>query len=78
MNALLWIGSGLGAVCGLWHAVYLWRNAADRTARKPAVLYRGVWTVGLWTVFGTYVLALWLLGAGIWFIARTMGARRQS
>jgi hypothetical protein len=78
MSALFWIGSGLGAVCGLCHTVYLWRNAAERTDRRQVALYRGLWTVGLWTLFGTYLLVLWVLGAGVWLISKTISSRRQA
>lgn len=75
MSALLWIGSGLGSVCGLCHAVYLWRNAVESTGRRQAVLYRGVWAVGLWTLFGAYLLVLWVLSAGVWLISRALISR---
>jgi hypothetical protein len=58
MELFLWAGSAVGVVLGLVHAVYVYRCNAAR-ARG---LYAAVWTFGLWTLFGTYVLAFWLIG----------------
>jgi len=79
MNALLQLGLALGAIAGAAHACGLLR--ARR--RRPHAVYspsRAVpvvlWTVGLWTLFGTYVLSLWLLatlvyaGTRIWQLIR--------
>ena len=72
MSELLWIGSVLGAVVGVVHAVYLWRVSATEPQDRGAATYRGLWAVGLWTLFGTYVLVLWVVGviayglAGFW------------
>jgi len=68
MNSLLLLGLGFGALAGLAHAYGLLR-AQRRRAVQPGVAgegglyssapYVALWTVALWMLFGTYVLALW-------------------
>src|SRR5262245_14638319 len=76
MGTFLWIGSALGAAVGLVHGVYLYRQqvgrapASDPTGNKAAGLYYGLWAVLLWTIFGAYVLAFWILGAVAWPVAQ--------
>ena len=68
MAECLWLGSALGAVLGLSHGVYLYRQMAARTPKgrdasgKARALYYALWTFVLWTVFGAYALTFWLLG----------------
>ena len=68
MTLFLWVGSALGATLGVLHALFLYRQIAARysTAGSTGVnlraLYYGIWTFALWTIFGSYVLAIWLLG----------------
>lgn len=63
MDAYLWVGTLVGALLGLAHAAYLWTHREGRNRAGARALYRGVWAVALWTLFGTYVLSLWILGA---------------
>jgi len=68
MALFLWVGSALGATFGLLHALYLYRQIVARYSIAGATglnrrgLYYGIWTFALWTIFGFYVLALWLAG----------------
>ena len=68
MDLFLWIGSAIGAALGFLHAAYLYRAIAARASAAGATginvrgLYYGVWTFALWTIFGSYVLAFWLIG----------------
>jgi hypothetical protein len=68
MAFFLWIGSAFGATLGLLHALYLYRQIAARYSTAGAIgvnrrgLYYGIWTFALWTIFGSYVLAFWLVG----------------
>jgi hypothetical protein len=52
MDTLL--GAILGAAIGLAHAGYLWRSATRAFSRSIAVPGR--------SLFGSYVLLLWLIG----------------
>jgi hypothetical protein len=68
MAYFFWIGSTFGATLGLLHALYLYRQIAARYSTVGATgvnrrgLYYGIWTFALWTIFGSYVLAFWLVG----------------
>lgn len=60
--ALLWIGTALGAVVGVFHGLWVFRRqAAD--AELGRAIYFALWTWVLWAVFGAYVLVFWILGA---------------
>ncbi|MGR9090936.1 MAG: hypothetical protein ACU85U_10200 [Gammaproteobacteria bacterium] len=80
MTSFLCIGSALGATLGLLHGFCLYRAIATRAAvtGSPGLnvrgLYYAVWTLILWTAFGSYVLALWLLG----IIANTLVHLRRT
>ena len=72
MSDLLWIGSVLGALVGVAHAIYLLGVSAHEPRGRGAGIYRAIWAIGLWSLFGTYVLVLWVVGviayglAGFW------------
>jgi hypothetical protein len=74
MAEFLWIGSALGIVVGIFHGIYLYRQqtarapVSDPTGNRAIGLYYGLWAVVLWTIFGAYVLAFWILGAIAWSI----------
>jgi hypothetical protein len=76
MGTFLWIGSALGAAVGLLHGVYLYRQHVARapadgpTGYSAVGAYYGVWAILLWTIFGSYVLTFWILGAVAWPVAR--------
>lgn len=83
MPTLMIIGSSLGLLIGLVHArgVYVQRvRDAGPRARISAgrarfdAGYGAFWTVVLWTLFGTYVLVLWLISIPLWLGARALGA----
>jgi hypothetical protein len=83
MELFLWIGSALGAVLGLLHGACLYRDIAARAANGGAALnvrglYYGVWTFALWTIFGSYVLALWLVGAIASSLVRLIPRQRSA
>ena len=68
MNSVLWAGAAVGAVLGLLHAIYVYRLVAvDGPVRAG---YYALWTFGLWLLFGTYVLVLWVISAVAYAIAR--------
>ena len=68
MGELLWLGAALGALLGVLHGVYLYRSlverapAGDAPHSRAVALYHGLWAFILWTLFGAYVLAFWVLG----------------
>jgi hypothetical protein len=69
MSEFLLLGSAVGAVLGIAHGVSLYRQIAARnsTGNGPSGslqgLYYAIWTLVLWTLFGSYVLVFWILGA---------------
>jgi hypothetical protein len=83
MANFLWIGSALGAALGLLHGIYLYRQqtaralASSTTSSRAIGLYYGIWAFALWTLFGAYVLAFWIVGSIAYWIARLVprGAR---
>ncbi|HSM05337.1 MAG TPA: hypothetical protein VK858_12030 [Longimicrobiales bacterium] len=81
MSTLVIIGTAIGFLLGLVHArgVYLGR-VRDAGATPPSAgarlraAYAALWAIALWTLFGTYVLVLWLVAVPIWAAARALGA----
>ena len=78
MHVFLWIGSALGAVLGLLHGVYLYRQQAATAGGRAMGLYYGLWAFALWTLFGSYVLAFWVLGLIAHAISRLARMRRSA
>ncbi len=63
MSDFLWVGTVLGAVLGLLHMLHTFATRLGRPGLSPVkTLWQGSWTWALWTLFGAYVLAFWLLG----------------
>ena len=84
MVEFLWLGSALGALLGLIHGVHIYRPIAARTpmgrgpAGKVQGLYYALWTLLLWTLFGSYVLVFWILGVLIYPIVRLIQGSRTA
>jgi hypothetical protein len=53
------------------------RAGADAIGVNARGLYYAAWTFVLWTVFGSYVLAFWLIGGIAEPLAR-LGRRRSA
>ena len=69
MSIVLWAGTGVGVVFGLLHAGYIYRlgvreapAARGFLATHGRAVYDALWALGLWLLFGTYVLVLWVIG----------------
>ena len=43
-------------------------EAIARTPSHARAGYCALWTLGLWLLFGTYMLVLWLIGAAFWLV----------
>jgi hypothetical protein len=78
MSLLLWGGTLFGAAIGLAHAVYLWRVSLQEADSRSTAVYRGAWAIGLWTIFGTYVLVLWIVGVIAYGVAGLLPSRREA
>ena len=75
MSTLLMIGTAVGAIVGLVHAGYVYyhrtREDPKRLAEHPVrvranAAYFALWTLVLWTAFGSYVFNLWLISVVIY------------
>lgn len=62
------MGSILGAMFGLVHAIYVYNivgssGTTAATCNHAAAIYAALWTLVLWILFGTYLMLFWLIGA---------------
>lgn len=69
----MWVGSVVGMFLGLAHAAYVYRVVAngapaDGESNHTRGFYFALWTLGLWILFGSYVLILWLAGITLYII----------
>lgn len=80
MDAVLWMGTLVGAVLGCAHAVYVYRIVAREglaaaeggaSGIRIRAAYYALWTVLLWLLFGTYVFVLWVISV-IAYTARNL------
>jgi hypothetical protein len=64
MDQFLLLGTVLGAVLGALHAPLVFRQRIVDGGLSPAgAAYFALWAFALWTLFGAYLLAFWLIGA---------------
>lgn len=75
MTAVLWAGTFVGALFGLIHAAYVYRllmvgAPAEAPTSHARALYYALWTLGLWLLFGSYVLVLWAAGVVFYVLFR--------
>jgi uncharacterized membrane protein YhaH (DUF805 family) len=75
MGDFLLAGAILGALFGSIHAIHVYRQRVrDEGASPGRALYFAVWAVGLWILFGAYLLAFWIIGAVGLAVSRLRGA----
>ena len=70
---VMWAGSVVGILFGLVHAAYVYRVVAQGVSvgaepNNTRGLYFALWTFGLWLLFSSYVLLLWLIGVLLYII----------
>jgi len=81
MNTWIVIGIVFGALAGSAHAYALLRARRGRPQAScdqlssTSVVF---WTVGLWVIFGTYILSLWGLALVVYAGMRTYRLIRSS
>lgn len=63
MSTFLTLGLFIGAIIGALHARSIYRDRIASSAGTGEAVWFALWTFGLWTLFGAYLLALWILGA---------------
>ena len=63
ITVILWLGTALGFAIGLLHATQIVATESQDSSPDGLFtrIYRAIWAIGLWTLFGTYLLVLWLL-----------------
>ena len=75
MAILLMIGSAVGIIIGLVHAVYVYFQRTKEDPKKLAehplkvranAAYFALWTLLLWAAFGSYIFNLWLISVVIY------------
>ena len=70
---VMWAGSAVGVLLGLAHAAYVYRVVAHGVPvgaepNHARGIYFALWTFGLWLLFSSYVLILWLIGVLLYTI----------
>lgn len=74
MDDFLAVGMMLGAIIGAFHAVFMFQaRVREGQADQATAAYYAIWTFVLWTLFGAYVLAFWLIGGAAMLIVRLVG-----
>jgi dimethylaniline monooxygenase (N-oxide forming) len=80
MSVLLWVGTIVGAACGLGHGVYVYNcvrrerpRVASGGAQRLKALYYGLWALALWVLFGVYVTVLWVIACCLYLPSRLLG-----
>lgn len=77
MVSFLLVGTLLGAAIGLVHAFHIYgRRKVEGGAGSGEAAWFALWAFGLWTLFGAYVLAFWVVGAAGMAVSRLAGAGR--
>lgn len=75
MSTLLMIGTAVGVIIGLVHAVYVYSQRTKEDPKKLAehplrvranAAYFALWTLALWVAFGSYIFYLWLISLVIY------------
>lgn len=77
MTTVLWAGTVVGAFFGVIHAVYVYRlitteAPAETPPSRARALYYALWTLGLWVLFGSYILVLWLIGVVLYTLFKAL------
>ena len=76
MAQFFWLGTGLGFLAGALHAAHIigTQSSLPGSDARTLAVYRAIWALVLWTVFGSYLLALWCAG----LIMSTLSGRRAA
>ena len=63
ITVILWLGTALGFAIGLLHAAQIVATGSQGPSPDGLFtrIYRAIWAIGLWTLFGAYLLVLWLI-----------------
>ena len=63
-TTIIWVGTAFGVLAGIAHGIDIYRQQMARRESDglAMVLYRGLWALVLWSLFGFYFVALWIIG----------------
>ena len=76
MSEFILIGALLGAAVGLLHLAHTLATRLGQPELNPIkTLWQGLWVFLLWTAFGAYVLAFWIVGLVCMAVSRLRGSR---
>ena len=79
MGTYLLAGTAIGAIVGFFHMLYIFSARFGRPGLNPyKTLWQGVWTWGLWTLFGAYVLTFWIFGLLCMGISKVLHRHRDA
>ena len=73
MGVFLMVGSLVGLIFSLFHAIYMFRlvNSTSGTATPGsplAALNFSLWTIVLWVLLGAYLFGFWLLAVVFYLV----------
>jgi Na+/proline symporter len=76
MGLFIWWGTLLGALLGFAHAAQIvLSRRASKFDSGAKTLWTALWVWALWTLFGAYVLALWIIGLVLMSLSRVFSRR---
>ncbi len=78
MALFIWVGTALGLIAGCFHARQIFLQRIEQGTGTLRALYYAAWTLALWSLFGAYLLAFWLLGAAGLMVSRLFRGERLS
>lgn len=77
MGDILFYGTCIGAVIGVIHAIHFVATRLSGPGNPVRTIWHGTWLFVLWTAFGTYVVALWLIGVLVLGIAKVVSSKPE-
>ena len=80
LTSFFWAGTILGLTAGLIHAAQILRTQTSLPGGNSPVMavYRAIWAIVLWTVFGGYLLLMWIVAVILRPALRLLGQRKQA
>ena len=64
MTYYFWMATALGFAVGTLHACHIFslQSALPGSDAKASAFHRALWAIVLWTLFGSYLVTLWIVG----------------
>ena len=79
LTIFMWAGAVLGFAAGLIHAVQILLTQPSLPGRnsKAMACYRALWAIALWTLFGGYLLLMWIVAVILRPVLGLLARRRR-